>query len=400
MRMQFVFGNPRKKSNPKIPSRVAKKVRRGIGKIGRLSTLGRSGEDFGRKRTGLVLAHPLSLAKNPRLKLKKEEDMAKGKKRAKKAKAKKSKAKKAAKKKKNATKRIRKAAKKKNASKKKYSKKRNPSRKRKNASKKRKHSRKKNPSRKRKNVSKKRKASKKKNPSRKRRNAARKHKKKNAIRKYKKRKNPMAKRKRKNPSKKGGSKKEIGFGIVQLGHTAQEAFTLAAGGAFYGTAARIASKIPGVSMLSSIPVVGSSILPMLVGSVIHGFAKRKSGKAFQIASQLGKGLVAASVVSIGVNAGDKIVRSTLGKVIPGLAGEMGAHELGYDEYSSGSNAADFGELVNMGIPEGLRGADFGGSADFGYPVDAGIPEGLSGVDFTASMGDDDYIEGVDFTAAY
>lgn len=399
MRMQFVFGNPRKKSNPKIPSRVAKKVRRGIGKISRLSTLGRSGEDFGRKRTGLVLAHPLSLAKNSRLKLKKEEDMAKGKKRAKKAKAKKSKAKKAAKKKKNATKRIRKAAKKKNASKKKYSKKRNPSRKRKNASKKRKHSRKKNPSRKRKNVSKKRKASKKKkNPSRKRRNAARKHKKKNAIRR--KRKNPMAKRKRKNPSKKGGSKKEIGFGIVQLGHTAQEAFTLAAGGAFYGTAARIASKIPGVSMLSSIPVVGSSILPMLMGSVIHGFAKGKKGKAFEVASQLGKGLVAASVVSIGVNAGDKIVRSTLGKVIPGLAGEMGAHELGYDEYSSGSNAADFGELVNMGIPEGLRGADFGGSADFGYPVDAGIPEGLSGVDFTASMGDDDYIEGVDFTAAY
>ena len=174
---------------------------------------------------------------------------------------------------------------------------------------------------------------------------------------------------------------DIKFGVFDLGHSAEEALTLAAGGAFYGTANRILSKVPGVSALSGIPVVGNAILPIIGGALLHGLTKGKSGKIAQMASKLGKGLVAASVVSIGVNAGDKLVRGTLGRVIPGLAGE-----LGYDEYSSGSDAADFGELVNMGVPEGLR-----GSADFGYPVDAGIPEGLSGVDFTQSMG------GVDFT---
>ena len=169
-------------------------------------------------------------------------------------------------------------------------------------------------------------------------------------------KNPRRRRRRRNPM----SGSSIRFGKVDLGHSAMEAFELAAGGAFYSTVAILASKIPYSDKIRSIPVVGSSLLPILVASAVHGFTKGRSSKIHKAIASVSRGVIAASVVNIGLSAG---------KMIPGLAGE-----------------ADFGYPIDAGIPEGLSGADFGGSADFGYPVDAGIPEGLAGADF----GDDDY----------
>lgn len=176
-----------------------------------------------------------------------------------------------------------------------------------------------------------------------------------------------------------------------LAHSAGEAGGLLLGGALYGTVGSLLGKIPVigpqlVSSLRKVPVVGPSLPTLLAGVLLVKLGERQRIDALRM---VGKGLIGATVVGIGVNA------STM---IPGL-GASGAPKLAGVDYTSldgvdftslGSDvdAADFGSLghdAQMGeqaygeLPEGLSGVDFtmGDGADFGE-LPAGLGEGQMG----------------------
>ncbi len=170
------------------------------------------------------------------------------------------------------------------------------------------------------------------------------------------------------------------------GHSVVEAGGLAVGGALYGAANGLLSRIPVVktahAALVKVPVVGSALPTLLLGAILHKVGSKQGIKALEV---VGKGLVGASVVGMGVNAS---------QMVPFL---RPAPVSGVDYTVSGlGEDADFGEIpfdgdAQMGeIPSGLSGVDytmsgvdytmsgFGeGEADFGDEADFGeVPAGL------------------------
>lgn len=138
------------------------------------------------------------------------------------------------------------------------------------------------------------------------------------------------------------------------GHSVAEAGSLALGGALYGAVNSATAKYakPVHNILAKVPVVGSSLPTLLVGAVLNYLGEQRGIKA---ASVLGKGLIGASIVGMGVNAS---------RMVPGLNG------LGGIDYTL--EGADFGGFAQL--PEGM-----GDEGDFG-----GIDYTMEGIDYTMS----------------
>lgn len=157
-----------------------------------------------------------------------------------------------------------------------------------------------------------------------------------------------------------------------LGSSMKEVGGLAAGGMLYGAvnsaAARFAKPIH--TQLAKIPVVGTALPTLLIGALANYLGERQNIDALKV---VGKGLVGASVVGMGVNAS---------QMVPGLK-PAALSGMGYEEM--------------YGLPEGMGDdADFGSDgADFG-----GIDYTMEGIDYTmeGQMGYDDAdFGGVDYT---
>lgn len=139
----------------------------------------------------------------------------------------------------------------------------------------------------------------------------------NPIRRRRKKSHKKARKSRKkyrrNPIFKGDIMKKY------LGVDLKEAGGLVIGGAIFNTVNGLAAKIPGVStvqgMLAGVPVVGTAAMPLLLGALAKFFGEKQKIKALEV---VGEGLVAASLVNMGVSASS---------MIPGLSG-MGALMIG------------------------------------------------------------------------
>jgi hypothetical protein len=175
---------------------------------------------------------------------------------------------------------------------------------------------------------------------------------------------------RKNPM--GGTMRNI---ESLLGSNMKEVGGLAAGGLLYGAVNGAVARFarPVHSQLVKIPVVGTALPTLLMGALANWLGERQGIEALQV---VGKGLVGASVVGMGVNASQMVPQ--LRPAVSPIAG------LGYEEL--------------YGLPEGLGsdGADFGSDeADFG-----GIDYTMEGIDYTmeGQMGSDDAdFGGIDYT---
>jgi len=162
------------------------------------------------------------------------------------------------------------------------------------------------------------------------------------------------------------------------GMSMPEAGGLLVGGLAYGAVNSLLSKIPVVktvhAQLLKVPVVGSALPTLLAGALLNLAGEKYKLKA---ASMLGKGLIGAAVVGMGVNAS---------QLVPGLKGmsgvdlTMGEGQLGLDEADFGeTNEADFGELISYndqsysGVDYTMSGVDYtmgeDNPADFGELID-------------------------------
>jgi histone H1/5 len=156
-----------------------------------------------------------------------------------------------------------------------------------------------------------------------------------------------------------------------LGHDVKEIAGLAAGGAIYGAVNGMTAKYakPVHDALVKVPVVGTALPSLLVGVGLMVLADRV--KAAAPAAILGKGLIGASVVGMGVNAS---------QLIPALQTLKGA---------------DFGSLQREAALMGSMGSM--GSADFGHAGQmGGIDYTMNGIDVTPMHGIDYTMEGADF----
>lgn len=159
-----------------------------------------------------------------------------------------------------------------------------------------------------------------------------------------------------------------------LGTDVKELGGLAAGGLLYGAVNSAAAKWvrPVHSQLVKIPVVGTALPTLLIGALANYFGERQGIDALKT---VGKGLIGASVVGMGVSAS---------QMVPGLKpGAAPVAGLGYEEM--------YGLPAGMGSDD----ADFGSDgADFG-----GVDYTMEGVDYTmeGQMGEDDDMDGVDYT---
>jgi hypothetical protein len=210
--------------------------------------------------------------------------------------------------------------------------------------------------------------------------------------------NPKRKRKRKSYKRRSNPMKVMDmfkpknlFSEKGYGWTALEGAGLLTGGAIYGQANRIASRVPWVrNAVQSIPFIGPvvapAILPLLMGSIMNYLGKKQKIKAVEV---IGRGLVGSAIVGIGVNTGEMVPFLASSPAIAGYSQQLGGYDqqLGkYDAHQLGEykeSPADFGgvdytpEMSGVDYtPEGE--ADFGGvdyspegEADFGI-----TPEGL------------------------
>lgn len=168
----------------------------------------------------------------------------------------------------------------------------------------------------------------------------------------------------------------FGGSMIQsyLAHSAGEAGGLLVGGALYGLAGSLIGRIPVigpkvVDTLRKVPVVGPSLPTLLAGVVLVKLGERQRIDALRM---VGKGLIGATVVGIGVQVSQKI---------PGLA-PAGAAKLAGVDYT----ALDGVDFTSMGSD--VDAADFGGDGQLGEIAYGELPEGLSGVDFTMGDGAD------------
>lgn len=152
------------------------------------------------------------------------------------------------------------------------------------------------------------------------------------------------------------------------GMSMPEAGGLLVGGLAYGAVNSLLSKIPVVktvhAQLLKVPVVGSALPTLLAGALLNLAGDKYKIKA---ASMLGKGLIGAAVVGMGVNAS---------QLVPGLKGMSGV-DLTMGEGQLGMNEADFGED---------NPADFGELISYNDQSYSGVDYTMSGVDYT--MGED------------
>ena len=167
-----------------------------------------------------------------------------------------------------------------------------------------------------------------------------------------------------------------GMDMIQsyLAHSAGEAGGLLVGGALYGLAGSLIGRIPVVGpkvvdTLRKVPVVGPSLPTLLAGVLLVKLGERQRIDALRM---VGKGLIGATVVGIGVQVSQKI---------PGLA-SSGAPKLAGVDYT----ALDGVDFTAMGAD--VDAADFGGEGQMGEIAYGELPEGLSGVDFTMGDGAD------------
>lgn len=166
----------------------------------------------------------------------------------------------------------------------------------------------------------------------------------NPIRRRRKKSHKKARKSRKkyrrNPIFKGDIMKKY------LGVDLKEAGGLVIGGAIFNTVNGLAAKIPGVStvqgMLAGVPVVGSAAMPLLLGALAKFFGEKQKIKALEM---VGEGLVAASLVNMGVSASSMIPGlSGMGALMIGPRGDM---DLGrYPQLQS--KAANFGAFDQLG----------------------------------------------------
>lgn len=166
-----------------------------------------------------------------------------------------------------------------------------------------------------------------------------------------------SRKKKKGPNKNPGG--IMGQFEQYTGHSIEEAGSLALGGALYGAVNGLTAKYakPVHSILAKVPVVGTALPTLVVGVLLNQLGKKQRISALQT---VGKGLIGASVVGMGVNAS---------QMVPGLK-------------------------ALSGVDYTMEGLGEGGEADFGY---AALPEGL-GEGGDADFGGVDYtLEGVDYT---
>lgn len=166
------------------------------------------------------------------------------------------------------------------------------------------------------------------------------------------------------------------------GMSMPEAGGLLVGGLAYGAVNSILSKIPGVKIvhaqLLKVPVVGSALPTLMAGALLNFLGDKYKQKHV---SMLGKGLVGAAVVGMGVNAS---------QMVPGLKGMSGVDFTMGEHGQLGLNEADFGED---------NPADFGELIDYNTQALSGVDYTMSGVDFT--MGEDnpaDFGELIDYNS--
>lgn len=166
----------------------------------------------------------------------------------------------------------------------------------------------------------------------------------------------------KNPTLAAQLQQWTGFDATELG-------SLALGGAIYGAVDGAAARyLPQVySMTARIPVVGTTVVPALIGVAIKWAGKQSKVKALEM---VGEGLVAAAVVGMGINAS---------QYVPGLA-QAGVSGVDFTPALGGyaSSGADFGR--DPGNPD-FGGVDFtpaipGARSQMmnGYPQYSGQPQ--------------------------
>lgn len=156
---------------------------------------------------------------------------------------------------------------------------------------------------------------------------------------------------------------KVGIPLVELGG-------LAAGGALYGTVNRLFLKIPFLkdqwAKALNIAYIGQVLvpaLPNLAAGIAAAWIGRK--KRIDMLTHLGQGLIGSAVVGIGVSAGQIITSKVAGAPVAGV-----------DFFPNGVQS-DFGRVdytpSQMG---GVRFTQNGRQSDFGL-----IPQGLAGADF-------------------
>jgi hypothetical protein len=161
------------------------------------------------------------------------------------------------------------------------------------------------------------------------------------------------------------------------GMSMPEAGGLLVGGLAYGAVNSLLSKIPVVktvhAQLLKVPVIGSALPTLIAGALLNLAGDKYKLKA---ASMLGKGLIGAAVVGMGVNAS---------QLVPGLKGmsgvdlTMGDGQLGDEADFGDTDEADFGELISYndqaysGVDYTMGGVDYtmgeDNPADFGELID-------------------------------
>jgi hypothetical protein len=170
---------------------------------------------------------------------------------------------------------------------------------------------------------------------------------------------------RKNPI--GGNGMRV-MGQKITSYDKREFAALGIGGLAYGGINVLLSKIPGISgvqsfLARSVPVIGGSLGTFLAGATVN-ILNTKYMRNNQYLAMLGDGLVAASVVGMGVEAA---------QMIPGL--------------SPGMSGVDFTPMQGVDFTPSMGSLDYEPKADFGG-IDF-IPE-MSGADFGAYFEDDKY----------
>lgn len=159
------------------------------------------------------------------------------------------------------------------------------------------------------------------------------------------------------------------------GLAVEDASSLALGGLLYGTVNNLLRKyVPQVAeMTDKVPVVGPSLLPLVLGALVHKYGRRYH-KAI---GMVGEGLVGASVVGAAVNASS---------LIPGLSTMSGVSYFpmsGVKYFPRSMSGVDYTPNSLSGVPQLGANPDFGKPADYGGGAGYTEAHKFSSADFGA-----------------
>ena len=209
---------------------------------------------------------------------------------------------------------------------------------------------------------------------------------------------PQRKRKyKKNPV--GGGMPKFGKNLQKwLGYSMPELSSLALGGAFYAASNQMLARWarPIHSALAGIPIVGPALPNLVIGMGLNYLSTMAKMPALKNAAKMiGEGLVASSVVGMGVNA-SQFVPGLQPALMPGGGMPLNLSGVDYTPELMGQyKTADFGEYRQRSADYGavdytadtttMTGVDFTeemaseySDADFGHEEEVGlVPEGLS-----------------------